>query len=291
MAAITETSLGLPLFSKGKVRDTYALDGSLLMVATDRVSAFDVVFNEGIPHKGEVLCNLSAYWFQRTAHIVPNHYISIDLPREHNLPDYLDGRSMIVKKAEPIKLEAVVRGYITGSAHKEYAEKGSVCGIELPEGLKNGDKLPELIFTPATKAETGHDINITEMVASDMVGADGYAFMKGKALEIYNFAHEELRKRGFILADTKMEFGKYEGEIILIDELLTPDSSRYWDRAAYDEGKLVSFDKQYLRDYLGTLEWNREPPPPHLPKELIDNLSKKYLDAYERITGTPLLQP
>ncbi len=287
MEAITQTNLELPLFSKGKVRDTYVLDGdSLLMIATDRVSAFDVVFNEGIPRKGEVLNKISAYWFGRTKGMMKNHLLTTELPE--GLPDYCKGRSMVVRKTRPIKLEAVVRGYITGSGYKEYSQKGSVCGIKLPEGLKNGDRLPEPIFTPSTKADAGHDINITEEEAIKLAGEADYNFMKSKALEIYKFAHEDLLPKGFVLADTKLEFGKMGDEIILIDELLTPDSSRYWEKSEYEKGSLVSLDKQYLRNYLETLDWGKTPPPPPLPAEVVQKLSELYVNTYQKVAGEAL---
>lgn len=287
MEAITETNLELPLFSTGKVRDTYVLDEeSLLMIATDRVSAFDVVFKEGIPRKGEVLNKISVYWFGRTKDMIKNHLLTTELPE--GVPDYCKGRSMVVRKTQPIKLEAVVRGYITGSGFKEYSKTGSVCGIKLPEGLKNGDKLPEPIFTPSTKADEGHDVNITEEEAIKLVGEADYNFMKSKALEIYKFAHEELLPKGFVLADTKLEFGKMGDEIILIDELLTPDSSRYWEKSEYEKGNLVSLDKQFLRNYLETLDWDKSPPPPPLPAEVVQKLSELYVNTYQKVTGESL---
>ncbi len=284
---ITESSLSIPLVKKGKVRDTYEMDDNLLMVATDRLSAFDVVFNEGIPNKGQVLNTISAFWFKKTADIIENHLISTDIPAE--LPGYLKGRSMIVKKATPIMLECVVRGYLTGSGWKEYQKTGTVCGIKLPEGMKNGSRIEEPIFTPSTKAETGHDENITEERAAEIIGSDTLEFVKNKALEIYNFGRDYAFDRGLVLADTKLEFGySPEGSIILIDEILTPDSSRYWIKEEYDKGKLLSLDKQFVRDYLEETGWNKQPPPPPLPGEVVEKTSERYLKAYKMLTGEDL---
>ncbi len=287
MEIITQTDLDLPLLHRGKVRDVYAFGENILMVATDRVSAFDVVFNEGVPYKGAVLNSLSAFWFRKTQDIIDNHMVSLDVPK--GLPPYLSGRSMIVKKADPLKIEAVVRGYLTGSGLKDYQKDGKVCGIKLPPGMKNGSKLPEPIFSPSTKAEHGHDVNISFSEAEKIIGHEAASYVRDKAIGLYNFGHEHLSRCGFVLADTKFEFGIFEEEIILIDECMTPDSSRYWDKKEYDRRKLVSSDKQYLRDYLETLNWNKTPPPPAIPKKVISNLSKKYLDAYARITGQKLI--
>jgi phosphoribosylaminoimidazole-succinocarboxamide synthase len=286
METITETNLELKLLKKGKVRDTYVLDDRLLMVATDRLSAFDVVFNEGIPRKGEVLNSLSAFWFSKTSKIIPNHFLTDKLPKE--LPSFLQGRSMIVKKAKPVALECVVRGYLTGSGWKEYQKNGSVCGIILPHGLRNGSELPEPIFTPSTKAETGHDMNINGDKAKEIVGVEAYNFIKQKSLELYNFAKEHALKSGLVLADTKFEFG-YEGKnIILIDEALTPDSSRYWLKEKYDAGVLDSLDKQYVRDYLERTGWDKNPPPPPLPPDVVVHTRQRYLQAYKMLTGEEL---
>ena len=292
METITETKLDLPLVRKGKVRDTYQLDNNLLMVATDRLSAFDVVFKEGIPFKGGVLNSLSIFWFRHTAEIVKNHFITNAIPAK--LPAFLEKRSMIILNAEPIPLECVVRGYITGSAWKEYEKSGTVCGIKLPEGLKNGSELPHIIFTPSTKAATGHDENITEEKAKEIVGEIAYEFMKRKSIEIYHFGKSHAKKCGLVLADTKLEFGYYtessgHKQIILIDELLTPDSSRYWLKDEYEKGNLVSLDKQFVRDYLEKTKWNKEPPPPALPADVIENTSKIYLQVYKMLTGKDLL--
>ncbi|MDD2655496.1 MAG: phosphoribosylaminoimidazolesuccinocarboxamide synthase [Candidatus ainarchaeum sp.] len=287
METITRTDLDLPLIHRGKVRDVYSFGENILMVATDRVSAFDVVFNEGVPYKGTVLNSLSAFWFKKTEEIIDNHMVTAEIPE--GLPPYLSGRSMVVKKADPLKIEAVVRGYLTGSGWKDYQKDGKVGGVQLPEGLRNGSKLPEPIFSPSTKAEHGHDQNITFEEVKEMLGHEAAAYVRDKAIELYGFGHEHLSKCGFVLADTKFEFGVFGEEIILIDECMTPDSSRYWDKTEYDKGKLVSSDKQYLRDYLETLDWNKTPPPPPIPKEVIGNLSNKYLDAYARITGHKLI--
>ena len=288
MEVITETALSLPLVRKGKVRDTYKLGNNLLMVSTDRLSAFDVVFNEGIPNKGRVLNTLSAFWFGKTGGIIDNHLISTDIPPD--LPEYLRGRSMIIKPAIPLKLECVVRGYLTGSGWKEYQKSGTVCGIELPSGLENGSRLKEPIFTPSTKAETGHDENITEEKAVEIVGKNTLEFVKEKALEIYKFGRDYAFERGLVLADTKFEFGYgAEGKIILIDEILTPDSSRYWLKEEYDKGQLLSLDKQFVRDYLEKTNWNKQPPPPPLPGDVIQKTSERYLRAYRMLTGEDLL--
>jgi phosphoribosylaminoimidazole-succinocarboxamide synthase len=291
MEVITSTDLDLKLFSKGKVREVYEMDGNLLMIATDRLSAFDVVFNEGIPFKGAVLNGLSAFWFSRTKSITKNHLVSTKVP--NGLPGYLNGRSMLVVKSKPLPIECIVRGYITGSALKEYDKTGKVCGIELPKGMKNGDAFPEPIFTPSTKAEIGqHDENITQAKAAEIIGKDAFEEIKEKAIKLYNHGNEHARKCGLVLADTKFEFG-YLGEgndreIILIDEAMTPDSSRYWLKEKYDSGVLESLDKQYVRDYLEKMKWNKSPPPPALPKEVVENTSKRYLEAYRKLTGSEL---
>jgi len=286
MEAVTETKLELELLKKGKVRDTYVLDNKLLMVASDRLSAFDVVFKEGIPRKGEVLNRLSMFWFSRTKDIINNHFLSDEVPE--NLPSYLKGRSMLVNKCNPIPLECVVRGYITGSAWKEYQKSGTVCGIELPAGLQNGSELHQPIFTPSTKADTGHDENITEEKAKEIVGKDVYSTLKEKSLELYKFGKEHAWSSGLVLADTKFEYGYRDGEIILIDEALTPDSSRYWLKEKYDLGVLESLDKQFVRDYLEKTNWNKSPPPPALPEDIVQKTSERYLLAYKMLTGEEL---
>ena len=285
MEPITKTDLDLPLIHRGKVREMYDYgNDKILMVATDRISAFDVVFNEGIPYKGAVLSTLSKFWFEKTKHILPNHVLSTEIPP--TLPSYLQGRAMIIKKAKPLKIEVIVRGYLTGSGYKDYLKTGKVCGIPLPPGLKNGSRLPEPIFTPSTKATEGHDINITEKEAEGIIGKEKLQFVKQKCIELYTFGHEYLLPRGLILADTKFEFGELpDGTMILIDEVLTPDSSRYWPREQYSRGELVSLDKQYLRNYLETLDWPKTYPPPTLPKEIIGGVSNLYLNVYKQITG------
>ncbi len=307
METITETKLPLKIFNKGKVRETYEIDTNLLMVATDRLSAFDVVFNEGIPFKGTVLNSLSVFWFLRTGEITRNHFITTAIPAA--LPKYLERRSMIVLKTEPIKLECVVRGYLTGSALKEYEKTGKVCGIELPKGLKNGDELPHPIFTPSTKAEKGHDENVDEEKAKKIVGEDTFNTIKEKSIALYQFGKSHAKKSGLVLADTKFEFGYLtngngdgkngegkpgngEGhrQIILIDEILTPDSSRYWLKEKHDQGVLESLDKQYVRDYLEKIKWNKSPPPPELPKDVIENTTARYLQAYKMLTGREIDQ-
>lgn len=290
MEIIRETELELPLLRKGKVRDTYLINSHLLMIATDRLSAFDVVFNEGIPRKGEVLTKLSIFWFKQTTEIIENHFLTNAIPSD--LPGYLNGRSIIVEKAEPLPLECVVRGYITGSAWKEYQKSGTVCGIELPKGLKNGSELPKPIFTPSTKAEKGHDENINEEQAKKIVGEEAYQTVKQKSIELYNFGKNHANKSGLVLADTKFEFGYHNKDgkrrIVLIDEALTPDSSRYWLKEKYENGVLESLDKQFVRDYLEKTNWNKSPPPPTLPEDVIKRTSERYLQAYKMLTGKEL---
>ena len=287
MEPLIATDLDLKLLSKGKVRDTYILDERLLMVATDRLSAFDVVFNEGIPRKGEVLNKLSAFWFGKTKGIIRNHFASLTLPR--GLPAYLKGRSMVVEKCKPLRIECVVRGHITGSAWKEYKAKGSVCGISLPAGMHDGSELPNPIFTPSTKAEKGHDENIDETRAKKLVGGETFETVRQKAIELYDFAEAYARERGLVLADTKFEFGlDAKGKVILIDEALTPDSSRYWLEDKYEQGILESLDKQFVRNYLEGTGWNKSPPPPPLPVEVVQKTSERYLQAYAMLTGKKL---
>ncbi|MEW6620902.1 MAG: phosphoribosylaminoimidazolesuccinocarboxamide synthase [bacterium] len=286
---ILETDLkDLKSYSKGKVRDIYEFDGKLLIIATDRISAFDVILPNGIPHKGKVLTALSLYWFNRTKDVINNHLITGDVekfsgeffPYKH----LLSGRSMLVKKAKPLPVECVVRGYLSGSGWKEYQQTQSVCGVELPTGLTESAKLPEPIFTPATKATFGHDINITEMDVQDMVGVDTTKYLKEISLKIFELASNELEAKGLILADTKFEFGICEDKIILIDELLTSDSSRFWTMDDYCSGRAqVSFDKQFVRDYLEKINWDKNPPAPTLPDSIIKKTSEKYLEAYRRI--------
>jgi len=252
MDVITNIDLDLKKVHKGKVRDTFSFNDNLFIVASDRLSAFDVVFNEGIPYKGAVLNSLSIFWFNRTKNIIKNHFISDSIPV--SLPKYLENRSMVVTSAIPIKLECVVRGYLTGSAYKEYKSNGKICGAVLPAGLENGDELHEPIFTPSTKADSGHDENISYETAASIVGKEVVRHIKQKSIELYNFGKQHARKCGLVLADTKFEFGFVGNNdienIILIDECLTPDSSRYWLKDEYENGNLVSMDKQFVRDYL-----------------------------------------
>ena len=277
----------------GKVRDTYELADELLMVASDRLSAFDVILPDAIPNKGRVLTRLSAFWFDRTGHIVPNHLVSTDLgdlPAElQPHAELLRDRFMIVKRADRIDVECVVRGYVAGSAWAEYEKSGTVCGQQLPGGLRESDRLPEPIFTPATKADEGHDENISIETMEKIVGADVAKRAMELSLALYGFAADYVAGRGLILADTKFEFGFIDGELRLIDEALTPDSSRYWDFETYEPGRAQeSFDKQFVRDWLIGTGWDRNPPAPPLPQEIIAGTTDRYLEAYERITGERL---
>ena len=285
--AIFSVELPLPLFKRGKVRDIYELDGHLLFIATDRISAFDVVLPTPIPYKGKVLTALSLFWFEFLKDIIPNHTRSIPFPPQLDpYKSVLEGRYMIGIKTKPIPIECVVRGYLFGSAWKEYQEKGEVCGIKLPPNLKLAEKLPSPIFTPSTKAETGHDINITIEEMEMMVGKETAEFLISKSLAIYEKASAYAEERGIIIADTKFEFGLHDGEIILIDEVLTPDSSRFWDAELYEPGKnQPSFDKQFVRDYLESINWDKTPPAPPLPQEVVEGTSQRYLIAYRRLTG------
>ena len=277
--------------SHGKVRDIYDAGDSLLMVATDRISAFDYILPDEIPFKGEVLNRISAFWFDKFAEIVPNHLISIDTadyPAEFaEYKDYLAGRSMLVKKAKTIPIECIVRGYLTGSGKKTYDEDGTVCGIKLPEGLTEASKLPEPIFTPSTKADLGdHDENISYERCAEIVGEDIAAQIRDLSLKIYAAAAEYAAEQGIIIADTKFEFGVIDGKVTLIDECLTPDSSRFWPAASYEEGKVQpSYDKQYVRNWLKA-NWDMTGDAPHLPADVIEETTKKYIEAYEIITGT-----
>lgn len=282
---ITKTELELPVLSKGKVRDTYVLpDGNLLMVATDRLSAFDVVFPQGIPSKGQVLTQLSLFWFEKLKTITKNHLVSNEAPS--GLPSCLRGRSMVVKRAKIIPLECIVRGYLAGSGWKEYKENGTVCGIKLPSGLKNASKLPHPIFTPSSKAEAGHDENVDEAQARKIAGDANYEKVRDLSIAIYTAAADYAKSKGIILADTKFEFGVLDGEVILVDEVLTPDSSRYWPADTYAEGiNPPSFDKQFVRDYVESVGWKKTPPAPMLPDEVISKTTEKYVEAYERLTG------
>ncbi|MBA7635159.1 Phosphoribosylaminoimidazole-succinocarboxamide synthase [subsurface metagenome] len=299
-STLTSTNLPLPLFSKGKVRDTYDLGNLLLIIATDRISAFDSVLPCGIPNKGLVLNQLSASWFEKTENLVPNHLIEVVndvhcldayLPTESRFPypSYLSGRSMIVKKAKRIPVECVVRGYLSGSAWAEYQQHGTISSFLLPKGLQESQELPEPLFTPTTKAETGHDLPLSTDEMKELVGEALAEEMKKKSLAIYSYARQYARARGIIIADTKMEFGLDNNTLILIDELLTPDSSRLWDTSQYKVGKSQpSYDKQPLRDWLVQAGWDKEPPAPTLPPEVIEATSKRYQEGYERLTGGKL---
>lgn len=274
---MVETNLPLPLFKRGKVRDVYDLGNKLLIVSTDRISAFDVVLPNGIPHKGEALNRLSVYWFEETKDIILNHII-----------DVIDQRAVLVKKAEPIKIEFIVRGYLYGSAWERYKKDEPICGIRLPLGLRKAEKLPEPILTPTTKAEVGHDIEMERKDVIMAVGRELAEEIEDICLRIYERASRRAEANGIIIADTKFEFGICDGELILIDELLTPDSSRFWPKDRYEVGRdQVSFDKQYVRDYLTSIGWNKQPPAPSLPDYVILETSKKYIEAYERLTNRP----
>ena len=290
---------GIPLLFRGKVRDIYDLGERILLVATDRLSAFDVVLPTAIPSKGALLTQLSAYWFRATEQIIPNHLVSADVaefPAElRRFADQLEQRSMLVKKARRIDVECVVRGYITGSAWSEYRRRGTVAGVEMPKGLRESEAFPEPIFTPSTKAATGHDENISVEQLRALVGDELTEKLSAASLALYKFGHEHARSRGIILADTKFEFGFLpsagapgEGELILIDEALTPDSSRFWSAADYQVGRSQpSFDKQYVRDWLEASGWNKEPPAPELPGEVVERTAAKYREAYDRLTAEP----
>lgn len=286
----TSQLMRFPLFRRGKVRDVYDLGDRLLMVATDRISAFDVVMSETIPDKGALLTQISAYWFETLAHVVPNHVITYDMRSVDGLTDderaQLQGRSVIVRKTQPLPVECVVRGYLAGSGWKEYQASHTVCGVQLPAGYVESSQLAEPIFTPATKAEEGHDENISFAQAASILGDDVAAQVRDYSIALYNAASRDVASKGLILADTKFEFGVIDGDIILIDEALTPDSSRYWLTSEYAPGtSQYNFDKQMLRDWLETTDWNKAYPPPQLPQPVIDGTRAKYIEAYERITG------
>ncbi len=297
---VTTTDLPLKLFSRGKVRDIYDLDDKLLVITTDRVSAFDVVLPNPIPDKGKVLNLLSAFWFERTKGIIPNHIIKViripaDL-RAFNLktlqPSHLTmlaGRSMVVKKTQRVSVECVVRGYISGSAWSEYRQKGTICGVPYPAGFRESQKLVKPIFTPTTKAEAGHDMPLDPGRLDDLVGEEMARSLQEKTIAVYNFARDYAASRGIIIADTKMEFGTIDGQVILIDELLTPDSSRFWPAKSYVVGRSQpSFDKQPLRDWLESSGWNKEPPPPQLPPGVVAQTAERYQEAYRLLTGEAL---
>lgn len=296
MNVVTQVDLlEYPIFSRGKVRDMFAVDDdTLLIVTTDRMSAFDVIMNEAIPYKGVVLNQLTIFWMQRFKDLVRNHILAAQFDqfpaKLRQYPDELAGRSVLVRKAKPLLVECIVRGHLAGSGWAEYKKNGTVCGQRLPAGLKESSKLPEPIFTPSTKAEQGaHDENITDEQAIQLLGKDNFRKVKELALTLFINARDYAEERGIIIADTKFEFGIYEGEIMLIDEVLTPDSSRFWPMQGYAPGKSQpSFDKQYLRDWLAAQPWDKTPPPPTLPQNVIDETAKKYQEAYTILTGETL---
>jgi phosphoribosylaminoimidazole-succinocarboxamide synthase len=283
-APLLETRLhGQAPHRQGKVRDIFDLGSELLLVATDRISAFDFVLGSGIPDKGKVLTQLSAFWFARTSDIVPNHVLSLDVPE-------FPGRAMRVRKTNPVPIECVARGYLSGSGWKEYVASGTVCGIPLPAGLRESDRLPAPLFTPATKAESGHDVNIPEEEAARLIGRELTSRLRELTLALYAHGVAHAATRGILLADTKFEFGLTDGgEVILIDEVMTPDSSRYWPADQYAPGgPQPSFDKQYVRDYLESIRWNKQPPVPSLPEDVVLRTREKYLEAYRLLTGKEL---
>ena len=290
-AALLETNIpGRPVDRRGKVRDLYDLGDSMLLVATDRLSAFDWINPVGIPDKGRILTQLALFWFERMGDIVPNHLISADVAdfpepfRSH--PEQLEGRSMLVKKCEMLPIEFVVRGYLAGSGLKEYREHGTVCGIELPSGLVESSELPEPIYTPATKAEEGHDINISPAEAGTIIGEALNAQVAELAIRVYKKGREYAATRGILLCDTKFEFGLLDGQVVLCDEILTPDSSRFWPADSYAPGaSQPSYDKQYVRDYLEGTDWDKNSPQPPLPEDVVARTRERYLEAYTRLTG------
>ena len=295
MSALLTTNLGaIPLIGRGKVRDLYAVGDALLLVATDRISAFDHVLGSGIPGKGKILTQISLFWFDLLADIVPNHLIATevkDFPAElHPYADQLEGRTMLVKRAAMFPVECVARGYLAGSGWKEYRSEKTVCGIPLPEGLQDGSQLPEPIFTPATKSQDGaHDENIPFSTMESVVGPQDAAELKRLTMALYTRAAEHAQASGLILADTKFEFGRIDDQIILGDEVLTPDSSRFWDKRAWNPGGAqASFDKQFVRDYLESIHWNKQSPAPALPDEVVERTQAKYLDAFRLLTGREL---
>ena len=298
-APLLETNLPeFTLHGRGKVRDIYQVGDDLLIIATDRISAFDYVLGSGIPDKGKVLTQLSAFWFERMGDLVPHHVIATDVAKMpaalHRHEDVLKGRTMLCRRTRPVPIECVARGYLSGSGWKEYQQTGRVCGITLPPGLRESDRLPEPIFTPATKAETGHDVNISEDEAASIVGRDLITRLKQLTLEIYRRGCELAESKGIIIADTKFEFGLVgvgdpSRDVVLIDEVLTPDSSRFWPRDQYVAGQgQPSFDKQFVRDYLEEIRWNKQPPVPALPDEVIQKTREKYVEAFRRLSGRDL---
>jgi phosphoribosylaminoimidazole-succinocarboxamide synthase len=294
VSVILNTDLpGLELYARGKVRDVYSIGDHLLFVATDRISAFDYILPTGIPDKGRVLTQLSVFWFEFLKDIVPTHFITARIdefpPAAQAFRDQLEGRSMLVKRAEMVDVECVARGYLAGSGWKEYRETGSVCGVPLPAGLKESSRLPAPIFTPATKAQSGHDENISFDAMAQRVGADLAARLRDLTLKIYTRAAEYARTKGILIADTKFEFGTVNGELVLGDEVLTPDSSRFWPLDTYEPGRAQdSYDKQFVRDYLERIRWPKSPPAPPLPSEIAGRTSEKYKEAYRALTGREL---
>ena len=283
----------LKLFRRGKVRDVYDLGDKLLIVSCDRISCFDVVLPCGIPYKGRVLTAISNFWFDFIKEIIPNHLVTSDLDKYpaqlQKYADDLEGRSMLVVKSKPLPVECIVRGYLSGSGWKEYKALQSVCGIKLPAGLKESDKLPQAIFTPSTKADVGHDQNVSQEYIENLIGSGITQELARASISIYKKAGDYALGRGIIIADTKFEFGMHDNKIILIDEVLTPDSSRFWPLSGYASGGAQpSFDKQFVRDYLETLDWDKAPPAPMLPPEIIEKTTKKYLEAYQKLTGREL---
>jgi phosphoribosylaminoimidazole-succinocarboxamide synthase len=279
----------LELIHRGKVREVYSYGSDLLLVASDRISAFDVILPDPIPGKGTTLTQMSRYWFEALPQSIPHHVISFEVPAGLDKPEW-KGRITHCRRTKPMIIECVVRGYLAGSGWNDYRKTGKVQGFDLPSGLRESDRLPEALFTPSTKAQEGHDEPLTEIQARQVVGDSTYEVLKERSLQIYRWAHEHALKRGIIIADTKFEFGAVGDEVLLIDELLTPDSSRFWPAEAYEPGRgQTSFDKQYVRDYLlGLKDWNRQPPGPPLPPEIIRGTQAKYLEAYEKITGQKL---
>ena len=290
---VLQTELPLPLIARGKVRDIYAVEHELLFVATDRISAFDCILGSGIPDKVRDLTQMYLFWFEYLQNLIPNHLVSADVRHYpaslKPYTDTLEGRSMLVKRARMIEVECVARGYLAGSGWKEYSNDGTVCGIALPGGLRNGDRLPEPIFTPATKAQSGHDENVSMVFIAGLIGTDLAVRLRDLTLAIYRQAADYAKERGIILADTKFEFGFVGEELVLADEVLTPDSSRWWPAETWSPGgPQPSYDKQFVRDYLETLPWNKQPPAPALPPDVIAKTSGKYREAYRKLTGREL---
>lgn len=285
--------INLPLHIRGKVRNVYDLGDKLLIVVTDRISAFDVVFPNLIPNKGKVLNSISKFWFDYTKDIIDNHVITTDVSEYpaglSQFKEELSGRSMLVKKIEMVEAECIVRGYLEGSGLKDYRKTGSICGIKLPEGLRQADKLPEPIFTPSTKAKEGHDQNVSFEELCNVIGAELAQKLKETSIKLYEKASSYAESKGIILADTKFEFGILGGKLVAGDEMFTPDSSRFWDMKDYEPGRAQkSFDKQFLREYLETIDWDKQPPAPTLPDDVVKNTELKYIEAYERLTGKKL---